>query len=229
MMRIQMLTCDRNPSYFGQSWRSMLYQDASVKYEDLRIVVHAENASFLDKYVLTERICKHTLTPEKAAEKKALRLPKQRVVHANRFMLECAADVGEFLFLEDDVMFAPNWFFRFQRYLDTIEDRDNCMVALHSHLPETRRGLVKWDPKTYWGLQGMWIGKNARELCLRYMQPNVKAVPTEAGDVRVKMMLLANRRITLYAIYPSLIQHTGYTTSIGSRFHLSPTFGQDVE
>lgn len=229
-LTIVMTTHKREPSYLEESLKS--YHETCA--HPLQLFVHNLSSERSDRDFLCETESTRYLTPEDNAEKQTLGT-RVRVAHATRLALEMAE--GECILLQDDVKFAPGWLGKLAEHLATFEPdaRSNALVSLYSHRQSQAEGMVKWDPKTYWGLQGMFFGESARKAVIEKafqttgparLWPKENSSTSPGADVRLQRFLLDNSAYTLYAIYPSLVQHTGVVSSIATQLKdwRSPTF-----
>jgi hypothetical protein len=246
-MRIVMTTHDRRPNYRDESLRSLFASDMP-KDQIVQLSVHEPSLKCIDTWMGHPQLHVRDLLPEEATEKNQLAL-RAKIVHATKIAL--SLEPGEVLLLQDDVKFLPDWWARLQVALATLTDRDNTCLTLYSHLwgdPGTRPiEAAKW-----WGLQGMFFGENARlaSVASLKLQPmdymkdgkrdgadlrmasmfmaqegGTRGRPLPADDVRIQQMILKHPNIKLWGTFPSLVQHTGKVSSIGSIMHGSPTYG----
>lgn len=222
-MKIVLTTHNRNPSYIDDTLNSMFRNDDMVGAE-IHVLVHETTPECLGPWVDSSRITVHTLTPEQLKEKSKL-ARRAKSAHAKRIALELAND--EMLYLEDDVIFAPLWWTRFQAALKAMgPNRQWAMIALCYHLASSELGLVPWDPNTYYGLVAMFFGSVIRKEAVKALGPRDKAWdidnPGVGGDVRLQDMLKKRRGdLRLYALRPQLCYHTGEVSSIGSRTEMA--------
>jgi hypothetical protein len=214
------MTCARTPSYLRASLLGLM---CSVPEDtQIRLIVHETSLDALGDRANAMRPVARVLTAAEHAEKMKLG-KRERVSHATKIALEDAP--GEVLLLQDDVQFATGWFAKFETHLATLSEaeRAKSVVALYSHLPSSARGMVRWHPSTYWGTVALFYGSAARLAMI-----DALAKPSGArlvGDDRVLQQLLRRRAdLHLYAIYPSIVQHVGVDSAIGSKFYRSPTF-----
>ena len=229
-LTIVMTTHRREPSYLEETLAS--YRETCD--HPLKILVHELPGE--DEYC-SDRF----LTPEEHAEKQSLGT-RVRVAHATRLALEMAD--SEVILLQDDVKFAPGWLGKLADALTALdaEQRAHALVSLYSHRTSEVEGLVRWDPKSYWGLQAMFFGEEARRAAIERafqtsgplrMWPKENGPTAPGADVRLQQWLLADPKYTLYAIYPSLVQHTGMVSSIATKIPSrgnpgrSPTFPEE--
>ena len=252
-MRIVMTTHARTPSYFFTSIDALFAATPAHVFDEhpLTISVHEPTAACIGPWAHDKRLKVRTLELDEHREKMQL-ATRAKVVHATKLAL--SLEPGEMLLLQDDIKFLPDWWARFQEALAALTDRDNTCLTLYSHLwgnPGTRPiEAAKW-----WGLQGMFFGENARRASVASLQlqpmdysPIEKRVgadvriggmlvanqkppeerrarPLPADDVRIQQMIVKHRGIKLWGTFPSLVQHTGKVSSIGSIMHGSPTYG----
>jgi len=226
-LTIVMTTHNREPSYLEESLKS--YHETCS--HPLTLLVHEVHPA--QDNIMIEHSRRY-LTEEEHADKMALGL-RVRVAHATRLALEMAD--GECILLQDDVKFSPGWLGKLGDHLATLEPdvRTHACVALYSHRPSQVEGLVRWDPRTYWGLQAMFFGKEARKATIENafqtsgpnrLWPKENNSTSPGADVRLQRFLLDHPAFQLYAVYPSLVQHTGLVSSIFSKMKdlRSPTF-----
>lgn len=230
-LSIVMTTHKREPSYLTDTLKS--FRDTCS--EKLSLLVHERPISspspfsIVDDYPIKSI---RFLTEEEEKEKNGLG-QRVRVAHATRLALEMAEE--DCLLLQDDIKFAPGWIPVLRDHVLSLGDaRHNALIALYSHRNSDQKGLVRWDPKTYWGLLGMYFGREARLASLEgafqtsgpnRMWPNDNGTTAPGADVRLQKFLLTNPKYTLYTIYPNLVQHTGKVSSINSKpGSRSPTF-----
>jgi len=228
-LTIVLTTHKRDPSYLEATLKS--YHETCNHPLDLLVHNLASEREDRDLLLVGTKETRF-LTEEENIEKQSLGL-RVRVTHATRLALEMAD--GECILLQDDIKFSAGWLGKLADHLAALEERDNALVSLFSHRQSEVEGLVKWDPKTYWGLQGMFFGKAARLATIAQafqtsgpgrLWPTENNSTAPGADVRLQRFLLDNSAFTLFAIYPSLVQHTGTVSSITSKMKdmRSPTF-----
>ncbi len=248
-----MTVCARKPSFLDATLRSLFSSDFP-KTEKLTLSVHETDAKCVAQWAGHPQLVFRMLAPKEAHEKSLL-ATRARVVHATRLALDLSE--GPVLLFQDDVEFAPNWWTRLHEVLAGDLPKvlatgkpyplEKSMIALYSHL-DGFAGVREWAPATWWGLQGMYFGEEARKLAVKSLAlqqsdwnvyrpafghgaPPGADVRMQSGliaadDVRLKDALLKpHHGIQLFGIWPSLVQHTGHHSSIGSPAHMSPTFG----
>jgi len=235
-LTIVMTTHTREPSYLEESLKS--YHETCphplnlLVHETVNVSESLESKRRVEALLAFPIRTIKTLTDEENAEKQSLGT-RVRVAHATRLALEMAD--GECILFQDDVKFSPGWLGKLADHLSALEERDNALVSLYSHRQSQVEGLVRWDPKTYWGLQGMFFGKAARLAAIEKafqtsgparLWPKENNSSSPGADVRLQKFLLDNSAFILYAVYPSLVQHTGMVSSIASKMKdmKSPTF-----
>jgi len=219
-MKVILTTHDRKPAYVHDTLESMFRND-DMKGADIHVLVHSQDSSFLGAWEQSTRITVHTLTDEQLKEKNGL-ARRAKCAHVKRLALEMADD--EVLLLEDDCVFAPFWWTKFQAALEAYgPNRQWAMIALCYHLASNQVGLVPWDPSTYYGMVSLYLGSVIRKEAIKALGPRDnpdwdKNNPGVGGDVRLQQMLMKRRKdFKLFALRPQLVYHTGEVSSIGSR------------
>ncbi len=250
-MQIVLTACDdpSRPNYAIATLQSYFESDACDKL--LHVSVHGLSACFLGEWQSNPNIKIHFLTPEQDADRRKLAV-RARVVHATSVALSRFS--GEVMLLQDDVVFAPGWYKTLTDRLASFspDERALSLVTGYSHLDGTP-GFRELSPAAWWGLQAFWMGSEAREAVVKCLelqpadwnvyskgwgpgmrggadvriQAMLKASDFQipADDVRIQQMLLKKKALKLWGLWPSLVNHMGHQSSIGSPAHQSPTFG----
>jgi hypothetical protein len=224
-MQIVMTTCAREPAYVDDTLDALFASDATI--EKVHVLVHEREVECIARWLNHPKISWRKLSQEEHNAKMLLGR-RVKVAHATRLAL--AIDSCECILLQDDAIFAPNWLHTFEQQLkDFGPTRAWSMIALSSHLRSTEKGIIPWRPQTYWGLVAMYFGSVARKnavASLAAWERQEQPAPGMGADVCLKHMLEASSDVKLFARYPSLVQHAGVVSSIGSgaRRREAPSF-----
>ncbi len=235
-MNIVITTYNRSPSYLPATLRSLFASDCM---SEVRLVIH-ERPTFLADTVKMHRpwLEGRWLSPEEEADKNLLG-KRMRTCHVTKIALEQFND--DVLLLQDDVEFSPEWFTEWNRLLRNVVNPAIRMIALCCWVPDpkpqTKPRIEKYRPNVFRGLQAVYFGNDARKAAIASLRAaifdkdgRIKESATSdtapADDAILRTMLLGPTKITLSAVYPSLVQHIGDVSSIGSNkgVCVSPTF-----
>ena len=229
-MHLVLTTFDRKPGYVYNTLRSLFGHGAGLDLggaDQLTVLVTEGEKTAAEERVLVglpdeiedydDGVELISLTPEQLAERDRLS-PRRRTKFATRLALEMGADVV----LQDDLEFAPDFWSRFKALLPA--EASKIFVSLYDPHRATAVGLVPWT-RDYYGMQAMYVGEAVRAPLIEYLRD----AREEADDNALARLLGRRRDFQLYACVPSLVQHTGVTSTLKSRMHRAPSFGMPPE
>lgn len=158
--------------------------------------------------------------------------PALRVVRAFRAMLAEAVKTTRspwLLCLEDDIAVHPRLWHHLHRWLPFVQGRIRTFASLYNPTlpcaPGSRpaRRWFRADPRRFFGAQALLIARPFARLALAEWD-------TVPGMQSHRLATLAAQhfpRAPLYVHIPSLVQHTGITSTWGAPRHTAPDFGKD--
>lgn len=138
-----------------------------------------------------------------------------------------ACDAGQdVLLLEDDVVFANGWQRVVQRVRDSLEGQSyvlslwwcRVMAPCRPDLP-----IIQCPPEHFTGTVGILL----QATYMAALRDHCAATQRREVDLAVGEFA-GQHKIPIYIAQPSLLQHWGRTTSIGSFYAQSPTFQGDA-
>jgi hypothetical protein len=227
-----MLTCNRQPSYVQASLASLYEADPAAPPVELS--VSGLDATFLGPWLTDARVARIDLfTPEQADL--LGRVQRQaRAALAMRVALERVD--GPVLLLQDDVVFAPSWYRVFCATLERMLGRDQLieswvMLALYSPYVHDDEPYERYPKRGFYGSQGLFIGADVRQGLVGAFagEDRLGDQRTRTGDTIIQEYIGPTDEVGLYAMNPSVIQHAGRASAIGSQWHHeSPSFGRSV-
>ena len=233
-MRVVMLTLNRSPIYVRDSLASLF---ASNVPDDLRVWLlntstdgRPGDHGFLGDWANDPRVdvFDYDAATRRRAELLTLR---ERCALAHHLGLAFAGG-DEIILLEDDVRFARGWYDFTIDALELLPLRSRSIVELHSpHMHTVIDGstpLAVYDVMTYYGSQGAFFGADAVAPARAALEPTpARANRKHSSDTLLQAWLIEDPQ-PFYAIVPSVIQHVGRESSIGSAFHHAPSFRDDL-
>ena len=234
MVNVAIMTSPRQPSYLGQTLRSLFASDGAAQLH-VRLVVDGANPAYVGNWKNHARVKVETLTVQRSAQLR--KLPIARRIGETCFRCLKGAPAGPLVLLQDDVELAPHWL---KATLDGAQEaelrlanrsRDGVplpaeyVLALYTTkaLGPNERPLALYKPAEFYGSQGL----------LFPAQVMVKLVPFfEAqrhhglmDDMLLKQFFMEHG-IHLHAINPNVVQHIGTSCTHQGHFHQSPTYGK---
>jgi hypothetical protein len=232
-MKMVMSTCNRQPSYVQASLASLYEADPSAP--PIELSVSGLDATFLGPWLSDGRVARIDLfTPDQADMLGRLR-PKARAAYALRVALERVE--GPVLTLEDDIVFAPDWYRTLCATLERMLGQDQLteswvMLALYSPHVHHEKPYERYPKRGFYGSQGLLIGADVRRGIVAALagEDRLGDQRTRGGDMIIQEYIGPTVEVGLYAMNPSVIQHVGRASAIGSQWHHeSPTFGKEHE
>jgi hypothetical protein len=144
--------------------------------------------------------------------------PRSHIANATAAMRDLASTGEDVLWAEDDVTFAVDWHGVLARMVSALGD---ALVSLFwcRVMEPVRPGLVLCPPDVFTGTQAIYLpAKHVAGLAAflpswtRFEFDLAVAAYAKQADVPI------------YITQPSIVQHWGRTSSIGSFYAISPTF-----
>jgi hypothetical protein len=200
----------------------------------IELSVSGLDATFLGPWLTDGRVARIDLfTPEQADMLGRLR-PKARAAYSLRVALERVD--GPVLTLEDDVVFAPGWYRTLCATLDRMLGQDQLieswvMLALYSPYVHQEKPYERYPKGGFYGSQGLLLGADVRRGIVAALagEDRLGDQRTRGGDMIIQEYIGDAVEVGLWAMNPSVIQHVGRVSAIGSPMdHESPTFGGSV-
>lgn len=145
--------------------------------------------------------------------------------------LRCLNETTEegVIIAEDDVIFTNEFWEKFlsiQSHIKSIAGE--YVIDLYSRFPgkpvSEKQQTYREKVHSFCCTQCMYYTKGAAQAVYKELQQNLKGVRKWGYDMSVKH-LLTQKTLPMYSAYPSLVQHIGVQSSIGSfQFHKSLFF-----
>lgn len=220
-MDIAFLTAPREPAYLYQSLSSMLLADASASALTVRLLVDAEDASFVQHLSHHRRAIVTVSSPEDRS------LPLgQRVTRAFiRALRESTSGEG-LLVAEDDIKFSDNWLTRLNEAIAHAKRRSGERFILSAYSPHrfTAEPISKYPYGWYFGNQLVCVPSTVRAELASYLERHISQ---KNGDLLLGTWV-AQASVPTWATVPSLVQHIGRKSGVGSSWHESPIWSPRV-
>lgn len=223
---------DRGPH--GNQWMFtsltslLLSTNTSMKPPEIHIMIGGMDSFYLDNIKHHTNIYIHPLDTKKIKGWNR----KERNWKGGWNYLRClnASTEEGVLIIEDDVVFSHKLWSKFQETLSQIEKQfpgEQYLLDLYARFPgqKPEKGILySKKTKSFCCTQCMYYTKEAAAAVYKELYSNLQGVRKWGYDISIKH-LLHKKEFPMFNSYPSLAQHIGITSSIGSvTFHKSNTF-----
>jgi len=226
--QILMITCDRKPVYIHDSLRSMFSQDSNVSQAHIVVCGSVEpNAKFLTEYE-ERQDCKFYVHRPNTYERDMCSRSNNytRIVRNTIRAIDLSDDDKPVIFCEDDCKFSKNWLQRTLKIVGILPSvtteyqrtaGNEFVLALYSpyeHKPE-RLGYAEYHPNDFFGNVCLYMTPGAKKTIVAYMKAEIDKPGHAPCDILVKKACWDNQ-IPIFAIAPSVVDHTGDSSSKGN-------------
>jgi mannosyltransferase OCH1-like enzyme len=231
---VAVMTIDRGHAYVHDTLRSLRRE-----WPDGHVSLLAGSPK--DEYLSPYLTSKYSILPPSADEWKEISLwsvnRKTMWNYWRCLAKETPADrIQGRLILEDDVRFAKGWRDRFLHCADRMHREHDGIFVLTLYWPHpgipaaTKAGPLghRCNSKAFWGTQGVYFPEAVRRDFAEYLKLYGVDDNLMPHDVMIGHFC-AEQGIPILATVPSLVQHTGKsTTGLSPGFHTAPSFLEDV-
>jgi hypothetical protein len=216
-MIISFIVAPREPAYIHQTIASMYLSDPSASRAQIRLYLDADNDSFLKAYEHNQNP-KVLIAPK---EQRGIEHHLLRLTLAQSRALSEAGNEEHFVVAEDDLLFLDGWTSRLQAAVAAARRTSGEAFILSGYSPMMMVGdtIAKWsDSRRFYGNQFLYVPKSVRERLSRCLKDRLGELPSDLLIGR----WAAETNVPIFATIPSIVQHVGKKSSIGSPWHSSP-------
>jgi hypothetical protein len=220
-MNLVITTCSRPTAYLGQTLGSMYLADPKAHEFKLHFFIDGENRAAAKNFLHNGKP-KFVVNADR--DRGELQYPpNQRVTRNFAHALKSFPLDEELLIAEDDLLFRDEWVAEMRKCIDAAQSRSDRYV-LSLYCPWELRGhpIVALDARAapFYGNLMLYIPSTVRHELADYMVNRAVELP---GDLLVRDWGWSTNT-PIFASVPSLVQHAGHESSLGTKGGKSPMF-----
>lgn len=212
-MLVSILTCPRSPTYFHQTLASMIVSDPESSNLRIRVVVDADDDSHMSAYSHNSRI--ETVRIDSTSRQMC---PGDRITAGFLLGLQKEPISEGILLMEDDVVFRDGWTTALRIAMEEASRRSTSgkfIVAGYASYHFSSRPISLYPSSKFYGTQCCYVSPHARRDLTEYLRSHIGTAPVDILVGRYSSEV----GTPIWATVPSLVQHIGTSSAIGSVTH----------